>query len=730
MRQILSRRTVLKGLGASLMLLAFLGLTASPLVADEKPNPAGVAFFEAKIRPVLIEQCYSCHSAEAAKNKKLRGGLYLDTREGIRIGGESGAVLIAGKPADNLLLKALRHEGDVRMPPKGKLAVGVVKDFEQWLAMGAPDPREGKTADPDLAKPWKEHWSFKPLASVSVPKVKNQAWVRTPIDAFILARLEKEGATPSSEATRHTLIRRLHLDLTGLPPTPDQVNAFVADAAPDAYERLVDGLLASPHYGERWGRHWLDLARFAESDGYENDKPRPNAYRYRDWVVDAINRDLPYDQFTIEQLAGDLLPSATMVQKVATGMHRNTLHNSAMSADQEEFRTYAIKDRTDTTGLVWMGLTLGCAKCHSHKYDPVSQREYYQLYAFFNNTDHMDLPGEGGGAPVLKSATRPTSVHVRGNFLQKGESVSPGTPAFLRPLPEREAKAQASRLDLARWLVDPAHPLTARVAANRVWQHLFGKGLVPTPDNFGLSGQHPTHPELLDWLATELVRLRWSQKEMIRLMVKSATYRQASRYRPELAARDPDNKFLARQNRYRVEAEIVRDLALSVSGLLSPKIGGPSIVPPFPKELPTSQLTQEELKLPTPERHRRSLYIFGQRTLVHPVLSAFDAADPNQPCIRRERSVSPMQALTLLNDPTFVECAKALGDRLRVARASRDDRLEHGFLLCLGRPPSAAEKAALAELVEQQQRLGAQEEAVWRGVARTLLNLDSFTTRD
>ena len=696
-------------MGSSLAVAAVL-LGAAFAHADEA--------FEKEVRPLLVRHCLDCHGP-----KKARGGLRLDTRAGWQKGGDGGPAIKPGKPDDSLIIKAVHgKDGLKRMPPKGKLTAREIAALTRWIKDGAIDPRDGGKVEAA------SHWSFRLLVRPAVPAVRRGTWVRQPIDAFILARLEKEGIATSSEAPRHTLIRRLHLDLIGLPPSPDEVDAFVADAAPDAYERLVDRLLSSPHFGERWGRHWLDLARFAESDGYENDNLRPDAFRYRDWVIDAINRDLPFDQFTIEQLAGDLLPNASVAQKVATGLHRNTLYNSAMSADKEEFRTYAIKDRTDTTGLVWMGLTLGCAKCHSHKYDPVSQREYYRLYAFFNNTDHLDLPVKGGKALTLKSAERRTHVHLRGNFLQKGDPVTPGTPAFLPPL--RTRGSRADRLDLARWLVDPAHPLTARVAANRVWQHLFGKGLVPTPDNFGSSGQPPTHPELLDWLASELVRLRWSRKELIRLVVRSAAYRQAARHRPELVARDPDNTLLARQNRYRVEAEIVRDLALSVSGLLNPKLGGPSIVPPFPKELPTNQLTQENLKLPTPERRRRSLYIHSQRTLVHPVLSAFDVADPNQPCIRRGRSVSPMQALTLLNDPTFAECARALGDRLRTARDSRDGRLEQGFRLCLGRPPSPAEKAALAELVEQQQRLGAREEAVWRGVARTLLNLDSFTTRD
>jgi hypothetical protein len=404
-----------------------------------------------------------------------------------------------------------------------------------------------------------------------------------------------------------------------------------------------------------------------------------------------------------------LLPNATAEQKVATGLHRNTLWNSAASGDKEEFRTYAVKDRAETTAAVWMGLTLGCANCHSHKYDPISQREYYQLYAFFNNTDNADVPVPGGKAPGLKSVKRASYVHLRGSFLRKGPEVTPGTPVFLPPL----TASSATRLDLARWLVDPKHPLTARVAVNHLWLHLFGQSLVPTPGNFGISGQPPTNPELLDWLASEFVRLGWSRKEMIRTIVLSSAYRQVSSPR----------------TRFRVEAEIVRDLALSVSGLLRHQRGGPSVVPPFPRELPIGQFTAEALKMPTKDYHRRGVYIHVQRTLTHPSLGVFDVADGNQACIRRARTTTPMQALTLLNDPTYLEAAKALGVRLCQEYPSNDERIRAGFLLSVSREPSMAERTVLIELIEKQRRLGAKEEAIWFGVARVLLNREEFTTR-
>jgi hypothetical protein len=529
---------------------------------------------------------------------------------------------------------------------------------------------------------------------------------------------------PSPPASRHTLVRRLHLDLLGLPPTPEAVAAFVSDTLPDAYERLVDRLLASPHFGERWGRHWLDLGRFAESDGYENDNLRPDAWRWRDWVIASFNADQPYDAFTVEQLAGDLLPDATAAQKVATGLHRNTLWNSAASGDKEEFRTYAVKDRAETTGAAWLGLTLGCASCHSHKYDPVSIREYYSFYAFFNATDHADVLVPGGRAPGLKAATRVSHVFLRGSYLRPGAKVEPGTPAFLPPLKPRGKTAD--RLDLARWLMKDDHPLTARVAVNHLWKHLFGSALAGTPENVGTSGEAPTHPELLDWLATEYVRLGWGRKALIRRVVLSSAYRQASEHRRDVS--DADNRLLARQNRFRVEAEVVHDLALGAAGLLRTQVGGPSFVPPFPLELPVGQFTNEALRRPTPQRHRRAVYIHVQRTLTHPVLGAFDASDGNQPCPRRARSATAVQALALLNDPTFLESSAALGQRLTAVPG--DVRVSLAFRLTLGRDPTERESAVVRELVQQLKARGAKEDAVWAGVARVLINLEEFTARE
>jgi hypothetical protein len=603
------------------------------------------------------------------------------------------------------------------------------------------------------------HWAFLPVVRPQPPAVNDEAWIRTPMDRFVLKHLEERGIRPSRVADRRTLIRRLSLDLRGLPPTPQEVACFVGDPRPDAYERLVDVLLASARFGERWGRHWLDIARYADSDGYENDRRRPNAWKYRDWVIGAFNRDLPFDRFTIEQLAGDLLPEPTIEQRVAAGLHRNTLAHTSANADKEKFRTIAVKDRVNTTGTIWLGLTLHCAECHSHKYDPVSQREYYQLYAFFNNVEEEDLEIAGEKIRTLRAAPSESFVHDGGDFRKQGERTFPAMPAFLPPLVE--GGDALDRLDLAQWLLDPRHPLTARVTVNRFWQHLFGQGLVRTPENFGRRGDAPTHPWLLDWLASEFVELGWSRKEMIRRVVTSATYRQTSRERPELAKQDPDNLWLWRQNRFRVEGEIVRDLALAVGGLLNSRIGGPSIQPPLPVGLKSfDELKEERFMERRGTRFRRGLYINVQRTLAYPMLSVFDAPSGNEPCPLRQRSTTPMQALALTNDPALVECAQALGRRLfeerhiggeRVA-AGRDPeaRLRYGFELCLARPPLEEELRVLAALLADQrghfeknpdvtrraigERLptgpDAAARAAWVEVAAALLNLAEFVTRE
>ena len=626
-----------------------------------------------------------------------------------------------------------------------------------------------------------DHWSFSPPRRHEPGVLRDGSWSRCEIDRLVLARLEAEALRPSPPADRGTLIRRLHLDLVGLPPSPAEVDAFLADSNPDAYDKLVDRLLASPRFGERWARHWLDLARYADSNGYEDDRFRPDAWRYRDWVVESIHRDQPFDEFTVEQIAGDLLENATYEQQVATGFHRMPPANKVgVASNQEEFRIKTAKERTNTTGSVWLGLTVGCAECHDHKYDPISQREYYELFAFFNSTDEAEIdapplgeshhrkyrealaayrskPRENGNnepqppsskALVLleREQRRVSHVHLRGSFLDKGQTVTPGVP---HSLPELRRRGEtADRLDLARWIVDPLHPLTARVEANRIWQRLFGRGLVSSPENFGIEGPRPSHPALLDWLALRLLERGWSRKSMVREIVRSSTYRQSSRPRQDLARVDPGNRLLARQSRFAVEAEIVRDLTLASSGLLEPAIGGPSVQPPLPTSLASATALKNERfreEDTGADRYRRGLYINVQRTFLYPALKAFDAADPNVSCARRERSSSPLQALTLLNEPSFVECARALGRHLAQLPCGSGARIEHAFRRSLGRAPESAEVDVLRDLVEQLDRLytlrpqdareltgedDTSDTAPWIAVARTIYNLEELITRE
>jgi hypothetical protein len=722
------------------LIVAFVGIgvVAALLLAGAEADEID---FAAEVQPILAERCSACHGGV-----KREGGVSFVDRRSALAEADSGLRPISpGDPEESELVRRVAaHDVGERMPPTGEpLSPEQVDVLRRWIAAGAE---------------WPMHWSFRPVERPPLPDVKDAAWIRSSIDHFVLARLEGEGVKPSSEADPKTLIRRLYLDLLGLPPAPAEVAAFLSDEAPGAYERLVDRLLASPHFGERWGRHWLDQARYADTDGYEVDAPRPHAWRWRDWVIRAVNDDLPFDRFTVEQLAGDLLPGAAFDQQLATAFHRQTLTNNEGGIDKEEYRVYAVMDRVHTTAVVWLGLTAGCTQCHDHPYDPLSQREFYQLFAFFNNADETELesPDDSGvKLSVLAQRDEPRTTHVlrRGNFLtpDANDAIDPGTPAALPPLDQRHEEGVADRLDLARWIVGPANPLTARVAANDVWRRLFGAGLVRTPGDFGTQGERPTHPELLDWLADEYVRLGWRRKAMIRAIVMSATYRQTSRRRLELEERDPENRLLARQNRFRVEGEIVRDLALAASGGLSRKIGGPSVFPPFPQDL-TKIDFRSDLKWETSEgadRYRRGMYSFFKRTLPYPTLVTFDCPDANAAAVERQRSNTPLQALATLNNEVFVEAAQALGRRLATAEPAGDEeRIDLAWRLCLARPPTAAERARLLKLLEDYRAWyseherdaaalagetsadAAAETAAWIATASVLLNLDEFITRE
>jgi hypothetical protein len=726
--------------------------------------------FERDVLPVLQASCFECHGAE-----KQKGRLRLDVRSVAMEGGNSGKAIVVGKGSESALIRRMRGLDDEDRMPLKKPAVPEEKIalIERWIDQGAAWPERPDEKDARLTT----HWAFVKPVRAAEPAVRDQGWVRNGIDRFVLARLEKENLKPSQEAARETLLRRVSLDLTGLPPSIEEIDSFIADRSADAYEKQVERLLASPHYGERWGRHWLDAARYADSNGYSIDAPR-SIWPYRDWVIGALNADLPFDRFMLEQLAGDMLPEATIAQKVATGFHRNTQINEEGGIDPEQFRVEAIIDRVNTTATVFLGLTMACAQCHNHKFDPLSQREYYQLFAFFNNVDEpklrvgnavdeetargmrerlarleAELKGvegtdrdharmkkeaealrkklaEGITTLVVQERKEPRTTHVftKGDFTRPAEEVKPGMPRVLHAM---EAE-NPTRVDLAKWLADPENPLTARVVVNRIWQRYFGKGLVETENDFGTQGTPPTHPALLDWLATELVRQKWSLKPIHRLIVTSATYRQASNVREELVAVDPYNRLLGRQNRVRLEAEIIRDVALSASGLLVPKVGGPSVFPPQPEGVMTLGQSRRAWRASTgADRYRRGMYTFFWRATPHPLLSAFDAPDGFSACTRLVRSNTPLQALTLLNDQAFVEFAKTLGERI-VREGPGDDggRVEYAFRLCTSRNPRETEKRVLGKLLEKQREQGASEGEAWMMVARVVLNLDETITRE
>jgi mono/diheme cytochrome c family protein len=1006
----------------------FYFLTVFPLVSFVAFSANADSGIAAKARAIMAENCFDCHGPDKEQRKaKLR----LDVREGAikDLGGYQS--VMPGKPDQSELIARLTtKDEDELMPPvkTGKsLSKEEVETLRQWIKEGADYP---------------VHWAYRPINPPPLPQLENKEGVRNPIDHFVFAKLESLDHAPSPEADRRILAKRLHYDLLGLPPTPARVETFVNDQSPGAYSELVEELLASPHFGERWGRHWLDMARYADSDGYEKDKPRPNAWRYRDWVIEAINEDLPYDQFTVEQLAGDLLPEATPKQRLATAFHRQTLTNTEGGTDQEQWRVAAVMDRLETTGSVWLGLTLTCARCHDHKYDNIAQDEYYQLFAFYNNGDETNfplpsskaalakyekataahdkqvaelekelkellatrkdaqgrwekdtkarlsaiknpvahhplklspppkqdgyqlvprkdgslfveklvpdkatfvldfstdtrgqpltgfrvetladpkLPAKGPGltkhgnfvlsefrafvvdlvdskkkGPLLfssakadfsqnkwtvqaaidgKSETgwaispqmgkdhqatfllkkplpaketgalriemaqlygsrhvmgrfrimavtgeqssdvvpenirkallvdatkrneaqrkllaghfaktdpkttkvrkqlddlrkkvpkpsttnvrvitqrkgnlRKTHVFRRGEFKQPLHEVREDGLNLLHPFKPRNEEGTGDRLDLARWLVDPANPITPRVTVNQVWTHLFGHGLVRTPEDFGVRGEPPTHPQLMDWLANHFVHdAKWSRKVLIRLIVHSSTYRQSSNHRPGFTELDANNELLHRQNRFRVEAEIVRDLNLAAAGLLSRKVGGVSVFPSMPAGIANlSYANSFKWNVSKgAERYRRGLYTFFKRTSPHPNLLTFDCPDSNVACVKRSRSNTPLAALVTLNNVTYVEAAKAFAQRiLKEAPPKDEERISYGFRLCVARSPEPNETEAFASLLADSRSwyekhpedaktlAGDVETAAWTATLRIMLNMDEFISRE
>ncbi len=948
---------------------------AMALLGPIGPLPASEPDFNRDIRPLLSGRCSKCHGPDEASRE---GGLRLDTRTGATMVLESGQRgIVPGRPEESAIMERLRsNDPDLRMPPPSEgpgLTAEEIKTLHNWIGAGAE---------------YSAHWSYQPPRQAPLPAVRTPDWCRGPVDRFVLARLDAEGHQPQPPADPATLLRRVTLDLTGLPPSLDEADAFLASPTADAYEHLVDRLLASPAFGERFGRMWLDLARYADSAGYADDPPRI-IWRYRDWVIQALNAGMPFDQFTIEQLAGDLLPDPAETQLVATGFHRNTMTNSEGGTDDEEFRNVAVVDRVNTTLQTWMATTMMCAQCHTHKYDPITQAEYFQVFAIFNQTEDADrrdeapvlsmftneqeaaredlrqklaaaeqraetlrqaatgvtlpegpvtgrylrieLPGKqkilslaevevfqgdrniapgktasqsstAHDAPatraidgntdgrfaeamstthtqtedapwweidfgeelavdrvvvwnrtdsneigrrlngmrliILDGARRPrwvravpraalkdgvhaipshsskltpadrdalldllaeadpelvkarnlvkslrrdldaitpvttpvmrelppekrrtTRIHIRGNFLDLGDEVGPGAPAAFPPI----GSDSPNRLDFARWLVSHENPLTARVLVNRLWEQLFGVGLVETSEEFGLQGELPSHPELLDWLAVEALHRHWDMKQLVREIVLSATYRQSSSAPAELIARDPNNRLLARGPRFRLEAELVRDHALSASGLLSQKMEGPSAKPPRPRLGLTAAFggstdwdaSQGE------DRYRRGIYTYWQRSIPYPSMDTFDAPNREVCTVRRTRTNTPLQALVTLNDPVYVEAAQALAQRtlndvpatdaLPASKLTRN-RISHAFRLCTTRVPLSEEVDVLVNsLNRMRQRYADDREAAaqmagsvrnfpetpddvvelaaWTVLSNVLLNLDETLTR-
>ena len=648
-------------------------------------SPEKTRFFEEKVQPILAARCIKCHGG----SEKVRGGLRLDNRESVLKGGDLGPAVSLQQPEESVLLQAIRYQ-ELEMPPGGKLPQGELDILTRWVKEGVPwssRPSPSAPASPPPATisgpaspraiaAARREWSYRPVVRPTVPSVKDRNAIRNPIDAFIRSRLETEGLRPAPDADRITLIRRLTYDLTGLPPTPEEVDAFLADNTRDAYERLVDRLLNSPRYGEQWARHWLDLVRFGETNGYERDSAKPFAWRYRDYVIDAYNRDKPYDQFIREQLAGDEIQPTSAESLTATGFYRLGIWDDE-PADRPQARYDTLDGIISTTGQVVLGMSVNCARCHDHKVDPIPQRDYYRLLAFFIDVAHPDgrnlrkVSTRTGRAIEVMSVTEQgqeqAHVLLRGSPALVGPPVEPGIPEVLDAGTASFTKGRGKRHALAEWLTDPRNPRTARVLANRLWQYHFGRAILPTPNDYGKLGEPATHPELLDWLASELVANGWRIKPMHRLIVLSSAYRMASRSTPAELAADPSNRWFWRFPMRRLTAEEVRDAMLAVSGDLRHKAGGPSVYPPISREVMAGQSVPGSgwHTSPPDEAARRSIYVHVKRSLLVPILAVHDAADTDSSCPVRYTTTVPTQALGMLNGDFSNEQADHLADRLR-----------------------------------------------------------------
>ena len=747
---------------------------AEPVQAEEPADEgdAQPVDFSREVQPILSNHCLQCHGPDQQSKQAKAAGFRLDIPEE-SIGFE---MIIPGKADKSPVMDVITTDkAKRRMPPldsgKDQLTPAQVETLRKWINQGAE---------------YTDHWSFVKPEKPELPEVDDQGWSSNAIDSFVYEGLAKRGLEPNPPADRHRLIRRVYLDMIGLPPTPEQVDAFVNDKSPDAYEKVVDELLASPHFGEHWARQWLDKARYADSQGFEKDRPR-TMYRYRDWVIKAYNDDMPFDLFTRDQIAGDLVPNPTLDQLIATGFHRNTMTNTEGGTDDEEFRAAAVIDRVNTTMEVWMGITMGCVQCHTHKYDPILHEEYYGIFAFFNQTEDADRYND---APFIKAPTpeqqrqiaelekqvaqakkvvvdagqkpyvekprkqgeeavkqdpptaeqkklldaqkrlnnfsnrvpnalvmkdmpkdrqRETYIFSGGSFLAPMKDVGiipPHTPQAFHPYPEN---APRNRLGLAMWLTHPDNPLTARVQVNRIWEQLWGIGLVETTEDFGFQGSYPSNKQLLDYLAVSYQQdMKWSTKSLIRMIVMSTAYRQSALATAKRREIDPYNRLMSRGPRFRLSAEAIRDQALAVGGILdTERIGGPSVTPYMPKGmLPQAFDGYVQRESKGADLYRRGVYTFWRRTAHYPSFAAFDAPARDICTAKRSRTNTPLAAFVTLNDPVYVEAAQALARRMILESPSDkiEDRLVHGVNLAVARDPSAFELEVLRGVYDDSLR--------------------------
>jgi hypothetical protein len=771
------------------MLLVLFGSAASGQSDAEKET-----FFETRIRPVLVGQCFRCHGGD-----KVSNGLRVDSREALLLGGDRGSAVVPGKPDRSIVVQALRHQADseLKMPPGQKLSAAVVDDFVTWISAGAAWPAAAGRPDAFVAR---KHWAFQPIKAVSPPP-DPAGWSDNPIDHFIAQRRRAARLRPVGPADRRTLLRRATFDLVGLPPTPEEMSEFLADDAPDGFAKVVDRLLASPHYGERWGRYWMDLVRYADTAGDNADYPVPEARLYRDYIIDSFNADKPYDEFVREQLAGDVLaaqgPDTRLAERTVATTYL-ALSRRYLTAPYEQWHL-TLEDAIDTTGRAFLGLTLRCARCHDHKFDPVTREDYYALYGIFASTrfpyagseefhsmkrpreyfvplrpaveadsllearrqrinalhlltawaatensrpprapqeellalERTNLPPSLPGAYAVTEGTAvDVPIQLAGDPDRPGAVVKRGPPRFLASREPFVIASGSGRLELARWLTAPENPLFARVMVNRIWQHHFGRGLVATPSNFGLRGEPPTHPELLDWLTTEFIRRGWSVKSIHRLIMLSATYRLAATNDTASAARDPGNVWYWRCDRRRLDAEAVRDALLTAGGHLDMSRPGSHPFPPITAWTWTQHMPFKDVYA----SNHRTVYLMTQRFQRHPFLALFDGPDTNTTTDRRESSTVPLQALFLMNNPFVHEQARGLARRMMAASADDNGRITFGYEIAWGRPAAPDETEAarryLRSYREGLARLGAgdgeQQAEAWASLARVLLGANEF----